>query len=142
MYQLYESREHFFLMNMSGPTCCMLGLFPLFLLIMPTLQNNLIPFLMPKQMYMPKPFFRLLLRKQKRIEFIPTYRINIPLPPFPGLSYFLYLGKSSSSVGWLPCLQVWGILNSLLAGLPLLPPTGNRIATRERHGTGFLPLVR
>lgn len=93
MYQLYESREHFFLMNMSGPTCCMLGLFPLFLLIMPTLQNHIIPFLMPK------PFFRLLLRK--RIELIRTYRINIPLPPFPGLSYFLYLGKrdfSSSTI--------------------------------------------
>lgn len=82
MYQLYESREHFFLMNMSGPTYLMLharivpSLF--FLLIMPTLQNHIIPFLMPKQMYMPKPFFRLLLRK--RIEFLRTYRINISLP--------------------------------------------------------------
>jgi hypothetical protein len=25
--------------------------------------------------------------------------------------------------------------------LPLLPPTGDRIATRDRHGTGFLPFL-
>lgn len=76
MYRLYESREHFFLMNMSGPTYLML-------------HARIVPFLSSdyanaSESYnsfpdvMPKPFFRLL--RRKRIELIRTYRINIPLP--------------------------------------------------------------
>ena len=47
---------------LSDVACSDCSAYPLFLLIMPTLQNHRIPFLMPK------PFFRLLLRK--RIEFL------------------------------------------------------------------------
>lgn len=65
MYQLYESREHFFLMNMSGPTYLML-------------HARIVPFLSSASA-----------EKNWIDPYVPDQYTATVLTPFPGLSYFL-----------------------------------------------------